>query len=285
MINLPIWDVGFELEVFLTDGKSGVYNANKVMTDRLGFSIDQNSSMTGEIKPCKDYTLKTDGTPIELQWFREYNGGSLDAEWVKTLQAIKPLNGLTLSTVPYLKTGDDQSLAYKVPVHFIDPGTIYASGKTIYNAYTGGFTYSAKKEGPTKVTIRTAGLHLHFSISKKLFEKAEKFDDKLFGEKGKYGAMNNKTTDLLVRTLDDIYTNTIRSGAYFSSQARLRENFYQTLGNYRIKCDTITGLRTIEYRQLPADIARDMPRLQKFIDVFQYVSLPIIRKVVGDKIT
>jgi hypothetical protein len=289
-IKLPVWDVGFELEIFLTnDTGTQIYNASKLLERDLGFSIDQNKTDAGHLRLNDGYVLRTDGTPIELQWFRLYNRGTLPTDWASVLHSIQVLKPYQRSFTPYFKAGDVEDLGAgrNERVTFVEAGQAFASSKALYNAYTGEFTYPDKKKEGLLTTERTAGLHLHFSLSQfgfsgsdshaKNIEDQRKLNDLLFPPG--MDPEGRRHTNALIQILDDIYKEMFgpNSGNYFSKASQQRLDRWQKLGNYRIKSDTETGLSTLEYRELDASMMGDHARLQKFVDIFQYQALLYLR--------
>ena len=296
-LQLPLFDVGFELEFFLTK-ESSVYYASSVLEEALGFSIDQNKNMAGALAlggssygRGTGYVLRTDGTAAELQWFEPYNCGTLPPKeaWAKRLADLKVISGYKHTFEPYLKAGEGSPMfPYGVdhPIVFVNPGKTYGSGKIIINAYTGEERYGKKKDGVDDVTERTAGLHLHFSLNKhhRQYEpgdQVKQINDLIFGRAGREG---NKHTSALVKILDSIYEELFvkdRSILPFRDSSKRRVDRYQTLGDYRIKhCDTSTDQPTLEYRQLDSFMSvYQWGVVQRLIDTFQYEALKYLNGV------
>lgn len=268
---LHLFDVGIELEFFLVR-EGTVYNASKIMEDILGFSINQNYDNAGGLDLGSRSVLRTDGTACELQLspypYCEYTiGGKF-----KLIDKVKPLANYVKCFLPFLKQGELLNGAKTV---FDSAGPIFSSGKPMRNAYTSKITIPDKKEGG-EVSIRTAGLHLHFSLSSAaIFDHVRhKFNETVLSEGG------TTHSDRLIKQLDSLYNDSIapNNGAL----SKLRCEQYQKLGDYRIKYDTITKNPTFEYRQLDACLYHTPKKLGQFITAFQVCALEDLNKRLKD---
>jgi hypothetical protein len=173
------------------------------------------------------------------------------------------------------------------PIVFVEPGKTYGSGKIIINAYTGDERCGKKKGGANDVTERTAGLHLHFSLSKDYHGNApedwvKKTNDLIFGRAGREG---NKHASALVKILDSIYEALFVKDSSimpFTDSSKRRVDRYQTLGDYRIKhSNTNTDQPTLEYRQLDSSmVCYQWGVVQRLIDTFQYDALQYLKGVI-----
>lgn len=277
----------FELEFFLTKPSKPwiILNANKEMTERLGFCIDQNDPNNGHLNLGNGYDLVTDGTAAELRWFQEHNAGNLPVDtYYKPIHALKVLEGLQHTWWPFYEVGRAGHVYGKKTV-FDSPGNVFSSAKELRNAYTGQGRYSAKKE-EANVTVRTAGLHLHFSVNPRAIMDRYTFKNlKLDLNRFIFG--DTRHTDELVKILDSIYRATIVNSheTCFTRESQERVDRYQTLGDYRIRSGnmTKTGLQTLEYRQLDAYQANagTLRIVQTLIDIFQYRAKEYLDSVIN----
>lgn len=286
-LKLPIFDVGLEWEFLTTITGSGVppavQNASKLAERRLGFSIDQNNHAAGQLRLGDDLTLRTDGTAFEAQWFNGCNQGQIISwERVQTkLSNLELLKGLYRETLDYAKAGETRDI-WNRPFTFVEPGNAYSSRKELINAYTNVARYSEKKEEPRAVTERTAGFHLHFSVSTHSNNSAalqKELREFLFTRGGNVpdGNFNTAATSELVKLADAVYQE-----LYGPNSGRMSENSkkrvarFQTLGDYRIRRHgTEGGQPTLEYRQLGMTMYGH--RTQEFINTFQYEALRYLR--------
>lgn len=269
-----LFDVGYELELFLTSaGSSGpinVWHAATEMKRRLGFDIDQNHYAAGSLRLCPGWTLRTDGTPIELQLF-DSSDPAFPIDVMERLAAVEALKGLTLLDTPLIREGRPVT-GTTSPIHFIEPGPTYSSEKLMRNAYTGKDWRSEKKDDPTTVTMRTAGLHIHWSVATLGGSTADQaaLSKAIF-------APDHRLTDGLIKVMDGVYT--AQFGTALSPESRERVADYQPLGDYRIKdSGTESGLSTLEYRQLDASMARDPKELNRFVTSVQRESVKYLRE-------
>ncbi len=278
---LPIWNVGLEYEFFI--GKKGLqgttvdylYNAQEVLKERLGFSIDQRGS--GSIQLGNGYVLQTDGTAVEIKWFGGYNSTTIpthEAIW-RAIKGVKALEGFDLAAVPCLTHGGTSPWRYGCTIEFSEPGKTYASSKEIIDAYTGKVEFQEKKDELEHVKLRTAGLHLHFSLHGCHEESSA---DKNIFRTHLTRPEQFLHTHNLIKIADGIYNAyfTRAMGAYESPESIRRREVYQHLGLYRIRMprENIGNLHTIEYRQLDAS---QYTGTAKFIETFQYESMKYLR--------
>lgn len=271
-----IFDIGIEQEFFLSKTHGVIYNASKLLEDSLGFSIDQNRHDSGEIKIDNNLSLRTDGTCAELQYFLpayQFTKSSVEAMW-NIFNKTKIVQDIGRCFFPYVENGDKG--LYRPPgamYHFDSVGDVYASNKTIRNAYT-GLVYDGKKpEEGKKVTFRTAGIHVHFSLSNGVgyfghpAKSREEVNQVLF-------LRNDYThTDAIIKLFDECYDYCY--GKYQDNLVTLREKNYQPRGHYRLKFDTKTKNPTIEYRQLAANQGYN---LFEFISHCQKAAYDYLRK-------
>lgn len=280
----PLFDVGFELELFLTQ-ENRVYNAAKVMTEAMGFSIDQNQPSSGSLDLADGYKLRTDGTALELHWFKEHC--MLPSDFQERLCRVKAIGGYNRTYLPYIHEGEMNTLVYFHPTVFHEPGTVYGSGKLVTNAYTGVSRNGYKDKGDNKVTERTAGLHLHFSVARNAarwcygaeMEARKKVEDKIDGL-----VFEPHHSNELIKLMDRIYAGVLTNNGCacrsYAAATKAREK-YQPMGDYRVKAnDTVTGHRTLEYRQFDAGIVYQWHLLQRAIDTFQFAAAEYLRPLV-----
>jgi len=287
-LNLPIFDVGAELEFFITPkGKPWIiFNARKELEDILGFNIDQNHYSAGNININKDYNLVTDGTACELRWFGENNKGVLPTNHKDIIDSINFIRNFDKNYCPYNKEGDMFGHYHK-RTKFDSPNNVYSSGKMIVNAYTNTYGYGKKQE-EQPVTIRTAGLHFHFSVSDYAAPKHPdvNLNDLIFWP---YPAQhvnsedNRKHTNALVKIMDEIYQANVVNHPehYFNPASKKRVDEYQKLGDYRVRAanSNITKKPTLEYRQF--DSWLDWKLAQKCLDIFQYQAKKYLEGVIN----
>lgn len=288
-VGANLFDVGIEIEFFLTRGAT-VFNAKKVLTEALGFSIDQNIHDTGALRLSNDWSLRTDGTACEAHLFTPHNSQhhqslkwrlgllgprAMNAQpYVRDrLKAIKLISGYDHCYVPYLK--GEQMLNGR-PITFDSPGNVFSSGKVMRDAHNARTLPAPdKKERENDaVSMRTAGLHLHFSLSSdKVYDPIRKaFNQQLFG--------GYRRTDRLIQQLDSIYEVDILP--HEGRASRLRREQYQPLGRYRVKYDTISGNPTFEYRQLDSSLIDHMEKVVAFVDRFQEVAREDLAQQLAD---
>lgn len=266
------FDIGIEQEFFITpnDRRNVILNAKEEMKKFFGFSIDQNDNYKG-IPVGEFCDLVTDGTAMEIRGFfpiSYYGYGnyskpySFEQQFEKVVESLACLKNYYIQTEAYVKNGE-LVYSYGRQVWELDnPNTVYSSGKTIRNAYTGEEIVNYKKEemeDKKMVTVRTAGLHVHFSLQS-LYKDA---DVELFSNENKYHIDN------LIRLFDQIYQR------YFHLQSAMvkRIENYQSYGLYRIKKPrdgTKSGLHTIEYRQPASDQLRY--NFEGFVLLCQYAA-------------
>ena len=245
--------LGIEVEYFLQK-PTGTYpptivNAQKEMErEILGFNINPPYPMGDGgnyllVSHIHDVRLQTDGTPIEFQSFTDggssignklHNLSPYDIHWFlgnfKTqIEKVEKtlLKGYKVNHQCYYQS--NPALAYCA--NFQDAGRVFGSEKTIYNAYDGSEKIQQKKDGDTKVTERTLGLHLHLGFVKKTVTQ------------------NRNLTDKIVRSLDSILDDYFQGEGDRGAGYFLREQKFQHKGIYRLKKQE-SGVVTLEYRQL-----------------------------------
>jgi len=237
------FDIGIEQEFFISPKyeMSCILNSKEEMKKIFGFSVDQNDGYKGiQIDNCCD--LVSDGTVMEVRGFFPIHS-YLPSESLKNAEKIKEaikkchfVNGFYHNHEAYVESGQPIYNGSKSVYKFDNPNNTFSSEKLVRDAYTGKEWYQEKKED-AKVTVRTAGLHVHFSLQN-LYKDA---DQLLFDKERRYHVDN------LVKLFDKIYKQ------YFHIQASMQKriDFYQPFGLYRIKDkeQTKSGLHSIEYRQ------------------------------------
>lgn len=246
-----IKSIGIEIELFLRKKAQfpndhrliEIHNAERVMEEKLGFSIDgKNYTSDAKVVSGRGINITTDGTPIEFSGF--ISSLLSDQEFNRTsrlnclLSAFKATIESTRNSL--LKEFDDFCFNHCYADNsrniLVNPGQRFSSFKTIYNAYTGETREQEKKDGG-EVTSRTAGLHIHFEFSKPLSEiPFEKMCQ-------------------IIRALDDIYKSYYHDNPIIWGQIKEREK-YQKFGDFRAKKQR-NGVETLEYRQLTPNIFGD----------------------------
>lgn len=276
---LPLFDVGIEWEFLVSNrGYSGpliIENASKVMAERLGFSIDQNQRNGGRLHIEEGLSLRTDGTAMEGHWFVPSNEGdrivNVDS-MERQMYSIAQQHNLQPLRTDHVKEGESYGIAPR-RIQFRNPGTRFSSQKQIANAYTNETRWVDKKDESQRVTERTAGTHLHFSVSTHSRNSAaskKAVNELLFGS-------SREHTNALVKLLDSQWNDVYGPNSEaFDASAKRRVERYQTLGDYRVKtCGNETEQYTLEYRQLGCTSFGH--RLPFFIRTFQYEALQYIR--------
>lgn len=228
------FEVGIEQEFFLSPKHHywTILNARKEMERKIGICIDQNINDSGVIKINQNCDIVTDGTAMEYRGFfpRRWNNEGFNHIPQTIKEQIKGLKFLE-----DYRIHDEYSLVESPAYTFNEPNNVFASEKTCYNAYTGESFLQEKKEDDKAVTLRTAGLHIHFSF---LGNCVDGIIDQ-----------NNRThSDALVRIFDEIF----KIFFYLDNCDKKRIEVYQKYGTYRIRDSksTQTGKPTLEYRQL-----------------------------------
>ena len=225
--------IGIETELFLTrcDGiKTTVFNASKELEKLLGFNINPVGFWADKkafLQISDNSTLTTDGTPVEYATHWECSNSPHVTEYYlkKHLDEINKVNssllrGYTIDWGCFAKASNF--------VIFDSPNNIYATQKLMRNAYTGQEFTVDKKEENKAVTVRTAGLHLHFELKN-------------------HDIHSPRITDEIIKLIDTIYYSYYAMGE--ESYARSQRDLSQIKGNYRIK-EHNRRLKTLEYRQL-----------------------------------
>lgn len=255
-------ELGTELEFFIGKYKNGVLhveNADSFAKNRLGFSICQNSRYdypSGKIilknLMFDNTALVTDGTAFELHFLRdcsifcfESTGFTMVGQSLDTIKTLLRLDEDHIFIFDPFLTNKDENIVFE------NTGSIFRSEKRCRDAYTGKSFYVEKKDDPySLVTMRTAGLHFHFSLYDYDERLCNKVNDFIFG-KNKAGT---KHSDYIVRNLDELVKNL---GLIQSEKSQQRMDEYQKFGTYRIKeSGTRYGYPTLEYRQLDSQMLK-----------------------------
>ncbi len=276
-IKSPIWEVGYELEYFLIKNHL-LLNAKEEMVDWLGFSIDQNHNNQGKLVLGDGFTLRTDGTAMEIQYFQSHQYGQIKAPWEKLNKVNMPHQRYLKA---YVKEGEKSNVYNGPKWKFDRPGKTYSSGKLLVNAYTGETKTQDKKEEANDVSLRTAGLHLHFSICSRAMEgrshgtetvRVKEMNKELFNSSKSRHHCNE-----LVKLADSCYKYVFVDSHTWSlsDSSKKRTELYQILGDYRVKHDTESGNPTLEYRQLDGEMMSES-KLKEFLSLFQHMSATYI---------
>lgn len=232
--NIP-FEVGIEQEFFLVPQHHywTILNARKEMERKLGFSIDQNYEYGGSIKINPYCDVVTDGTAMEYRGFFPVIQGS-NNNFGNIAETIKR----HISSLKFLedyRIRDDIAVVQSPLFTFQEPNNIFASEKECFDAYTGERIYQQKKEEVKEVTLRTAGLHIHFSLRDNCVNDV--FDRE-----------NRVHANTLVRIFDEIF----KTFFHLTNYDKKRIEVYQKYGIYRIRSGARTKREkpTLEYRQL-----------------------------------
>lgn len=233
-----IKSIGIETELFLTKGQwysqtnpYRIHNATYELYKMLGVWINANEDK-GYIQLGKDARLTTDGTPVEFTGYKQAN----ELYWLIENQ-LYFINAVSKSLLKDFNVCWDAYKESGEQVKFENPGYIYASNKTIQNAYTKMSMVQDKKEEDGKVTKRTAGLHIHLELNDNKLLKLPHF------------------TNNLIKALDEIYYGNYHS-AIFQSAGYMQREEMTPRGWYRLKTQE-NGVNTIEYRQLTTKMLKD----------------------------
>ena len=234
--------IGIEVELFLTNGAERphliVYNAQKRMEQLLGFNINAQPNSNDDINRNNylrvsqwgDIRFTTDGTPVEF-------GGYIDNLFPALFHQFIEYFNLTIGLVEKgllreykfdwaaYRQSDDSKAGF---ASFANPGCIYASERTVYNAITGEVLKQDKKEGNQLVTQRSAGLHLHLELNKGIDP-----NNRVFA---------NMVVNKLNQLFDQYY-------AHYAGLDAFRREKLQNKDIYRIKKHE-NGVVTLEFRRL-----------------------------------
>lgn len=238
-----IKSIGIEIELFLIKRKNvkdQIFNAEKIITEKLGFSIDGKNEQNTSAKLVSPLGIQisTDGTPIEYKGF--ISSLLSDKSFNRTdrlnflITYFKETIAQTKKTL--LSEFDDfnWSLCYAESERFdfVNPGLTYSSSKIIHNAYSLTSREQEKKYGAAEVSSRTCGLHVHFEFSKPLSQ------------------ISFEKQCQIIREVDDIYKKYFLENyrSYLFKQISDRDR-YQNYGDFRTKIQE-NGVETLEYRQL-----------------------------------
>lgn len=225
-------DFGFELEFFGIRGKNKVFNAStilpageyytaKYLNERQFIADGTAFECLGRFDYCRN---GNDGNFYQYAfWGLDYTINYLFEKGIFSGYNLKPL----FSPVVSVQQG------YK----FLDVRNIYASEKEMRNAYSGKKWMVEKKEEDRKVTVRTAGFHIHIAFPK----WCEKY---LFLQNRK-----SPLADEFIKDLDKIYDELIPQ----TPEEVLRNEKFANKGDYRLKyfpaANGYADFTTIEYRQ------------------------------------
>ena len=282
----PLFDVGMELEFFLIKRgatETKVLNARELAKKRLGFSIDQRDGSGMIMLDDNQTSIRTDGTCFELQVFQKHAPGKMPTiPWDK-VRNVKALFGSNVAEDlvrwPFVKAGDNAPYS-KSKIVFDNPGGVYGSGKEIINAYSGE-RHWGKKEDEKLVDFRTAGLHLHFSLSSLAIPG--KYDHHSIAHESEMIMGSFKHTCELVKLADiafDAVFAESRLGCLDDS-SKMRQEKYQKRGDYRVYCGrTETGLKTLEYRQLDCSMYQPH-KLNEFLVFFNALAMRYISEEIN----
>jgi hypothetical protein len=252
MNSLNIIDFGFEIEIFACDQKDKkIFNAVKLIKDYLHVEkLTPNFYGNPTLITIPNYySIISDGTPFEIvgikkaceeSMIRKEAAPSINIYLNNVRQYLKILFGVDTLLTPFADNKEYE---------FIDPGTVYSSGKHIHNAYTGRSRHDKKKEPIDKlVSFRTAGFHIHIRF------KNKESEEKMF--KGVYAP--HKCNEL-IKELDKVYDNyfpkVFASNPELFKKEKLRNEQFAIKGDYRIKFHNhgqLDSFSTLEYRQFSA---------------------------------
>ncbi len=151
---------------------------------------------------------------------------------------------------------------------------LVVSSKTIYNAYDNSATTPNEEEKKSEfVTLRTAGIHIHFSINGSIVQNLDYLNKQIFDTNNRQHANN------IIKQFDALFEEQFQNP---TEDSQKRRTLYQKLGNYRIcTTNTIGGVPTLEYRQLDSiDLSNkdNAEKLVNFIKSCQKVGMAYINQ-------
>lgn len=248
LIEKEMPDFGYELEFFGVRDGNKIFNASTILS-------------AGEYYTTKIFSERqfiADGTAFEclgrFDYCRSHNDGNFYqyAFW-ELRRIIDRLFGKGIFSGHNLTPLFSPVVSTEQGYEFLDVRDIYASEKEMRNAYSGKHWMVEKKDEDRKVTVRTAGFHIHIAFPK----WCEKY---LFLQNRK-----SPLADEFIKDLDKIYDEFIPQ----TPEEILRNEKFANKGDYRLKyfpaANGYADFTTIEYRQFSSSFILLEKKLRNII--------------------